>query len=342
MPLPSAATLHEQGHGDGYDRAVASVELQPHRSSVVKRARGFVRYATRSMRRRLTSRKTPVGMAANALLGEGHVILVDYPPTARAEPRYGYGRPPHPRLSELLGQGDREYEGVLEEFKGYTDDLFAIPVEGTDPGEPRWRNGYLFGLDGVSLYCFTRKYSPRRYIEIGSGNSTLFVDRARRDGEIDMEIISVDPYPRREIDAICDSVVREPIETTNLDIFDGLKSGDMVFLDGTHRVFMNSDAAVFFLDVLPELPAGVLVGIHDIHLPDDYRPDHADRHYSEQYLLASYLLGESPWIRPILPCWYVSHHPRLGSLASSLVPEPFRQARSPHGVIFWLMTQPRS
>ncbi len=204
---------------------MASVELQPHRSSAVKRARGFVRYATRSMRRRLTSRKTPAGMAANALFGEGHVILVDYPPTARAEPRYGYGRPPHPRLSELLGRGDGEYEGVLEEFKGYSDDLFAIPIEGTDPGEPRWRNGYLFGLDGVSLYCFTRKYAPRRYMEIGSGNSTLFVDRARRDGEIDMEIISVDPYPRREIDAICDSVVREPIETTNLDIFDGLQSG---------------------------------------------------------------------------------------------------------------------
>jgi hypothetical protein len=320
---------------------VASAETQPDRGSVLKRARGLMRYATRSARRRLTTRRTPAGMAANALFGEGHVLLIDYPPTALEEPRYGYGRPPHPRLAELLGRGDGEYAGVLEEFKRYSDDLLAIRVEEADPGEPRWRNGYLFGLDGVSLYCFTRKYAPRRYMEIGSGNSTLFVDRARRDGGIEMEIISLDPYPRREIDAICDTVVREPIESTSLDMFDALQSGDIVFLDGTHRVFMNSDAVVFFLDVLPELPPGVLVGIHDIHLPDDYRPDHADRHYSEQYLLASYLLAESPWIRPMLPCWYVSHHPRLGGPAASLLPEAVRQARSPHGVIFWLMTQPR-
>ena len=47
----------------------------------------------------------------------------------------------------------------------------------------------------------------------------------------------------------------------------------MVFFDGSHRTFMNSDATVFFLEVLPTLPAGTLVGIHDIYLPDDYPAD---------------------------------------------------------------------
>jgi hypothetical protein len=284
--------------------------------------------------------------------GGGHFIRLKFPPSARNEPRYGYGRPAHARLSELLARGEGEYSEVLNGFKRYRDELLAIPLDRTDPAEPHWRTPLLFGLDGVSLYSFTRERQPRRYIEIGSGNSTLFVHRARRDGAIDMEIISIDPYPRREIDAICDTVVRQPLETTDLGIFSGLAEGDIVFMDGTHRVFMNSDATVFFLDVLPELPPGVLVGIHDIHLPDDYVPEQVGFYYSEQYLLACYLLAESSWIEPVLPCWYVSHHPELAAEAQSLMPPGIFEGRPlrnhplaekyPQGVIFWLMTGRRA
>lgn len=328
-----------------YDRAIMS-DVRPG-----ARAIRISRYAGRAVGRRIADRQSVLGRAASAVSGGGYFILVDYPPTARAEPRYGYGRPSHPRLSRLLGQRDDDYRDTLNGFAAYTEDLLAIPLEKADPREPHWRNGLLFGLDGVSLYCFIRQRAPRRYVEIGSGNSTLFVDRARRDGDIDMEIVSVDPFPRREIDAICDRVVRQPLESADLGILDGLQAGDVVFLDGSHRVFMNSDATVFFLDVLPELPPGVLVGIHDIHLPDDYRPEHADRYYSEQYLLASYLLGEPRWIRPVLPCWYISHHPELGELARSLIPQQFVQNPTrggratakggSHGVIFWMLTAPR-
>jgi hypothetical protein len=299
----------------------------------------------------MVDREGLLGKAAHTILGGGHFILVDYPPSAHNHPRYGYGRPPHARLAELLGKDDGRYRAVLEELGAYRQELLAIPLEQADPSEPHWRNGLLFGIDGVTLYGMTRKQAPRRYIEIGSGNSTLFVDRARRDGNIDMEILSIDPSPRREIDAICDRVLRAPVETVDLDVFEGLEAGDVVFFDGSHRVFMNSDAAVFFLDVLPALPAGVLVGIHDIHLPDDYRPEHAKRYYSEQYLLASYLLGETRWLRPVLPCWYVSHHPQLGDLARSLVPPAFLKsptrppspppAQGSHGVICWLQTGSR-
>jgi predicted O-methyltransferase YrrM len=270
-------------------------------------------------------------------LGQSRFLRLDFPPSASPGPRYGYGRPAHRRLSALLGERDEDYRMLLRRFAEYADPLSAIPLAQTSPREPHWRNQFLFGIDGASLYCFMRERAPRRYIEVGSGNSTLFVDRARRDGRLDTEIVSIDPHPRREIDAVCDRVVRDALETTNLDIFADLEKGDMVFLDGTHRVFTNSDAVVFFLDVLPELPPGVLVGIHDIHLPDDYRPEHTNRYYAEQYLLASYLLGEPGWMRPALPCWYVSGHAELGELARSLLPMDVRS----RGVIFWLETEPR-
>jgi Methyltransferase domain len=273
----------------------------------------------------------------HAPFGEGRLLRLDFSPSSRPEPRYGYGNPPHARLAQLLGDLDDRYSGVLRGFAAYADALQAIPLAQTDTHEPHWRNGFLFGIDGASLYCFTRERRPRRYIEVGSGNSTLFVDRARRDGQLETEIISIDPRPRREIDSICDRVVREPLEKADLTVFSELGDGDIVFLDGTHRVFTNSDAVVFFLDVLPELPPGVLVGIHDVHLPDDYRPEHTNRHYSEQYLLAAYLLGEPDWIRVALPCWYVSDHPQLGVLARALVPPALRS----RGVIFWLRTEAR-
>ena len=49
---------------------------------------------------------------------------------------------------------------------------------------------------------------PRRFIEIGSGNSTKFARRAIRDHWLNTSIVSIDPFPRSEIDAICDEVVR--------------------------------------------------------------------------------------------------------------------------------------
>ncbi len=275
-----------------------------------------------------------------AILGRAHLLRLEIPgspPSAQDRPRWGYGSPSHARLSDILARGDGEYRGVLEGFAEYSDALHAIPLAQTDPREPHWLCGFLFGLDGVSLYSFIRERKPRRYMEIGSGNSTLFVDRARRDGAIDMQITSIDPRPRRDIDAICDRVIREPLEVADLGIFSELEAGDVVFMDGTHRVFMNSDAVVFFMDVLADLPPGVLVGVHDIHLPDDYRPVETKRYYSEQYLLAAYLLAEADWLRPVLPCWYISHHQALGDLSRSLAPA----AIEGRGLIFWMQTEQR-
>lgn len=266
--------------------------------------------------------------------GSRYVLPLEYPPTAAPGPRYGYGRPPHRRLEAMLAEGDGRYEEVLRGFADYADALHGIPLESSDPLAPRWRNPFLFGIDGVSLYCFTRQRRPRRYVEVGSGYSTLFVNRARRDEELDMELISIDPFPRHDIDAVCDRVVRQPLEVVDLGVFSQLQSGDIVFMDGTHLVFTNSDAVAFFMDVLPELPPGVLVGVHDIHLPDDYP---TERHYSEQFLLACMLLGEPDWLRTVLPCWYVSTRPLLAQTALGLTPE----GHDSRGVIFWSETRAR-
>jgi hypothetical protein len=265
------------------------------------------------------------------------LVLLDYPPALADTPRYGYGRPSNTALQQLIASRTETYEHTLAMFAEFSEDLARIEVDAKDPLEPSWVNGYLPGLDTAAIYCFLRERAPRLYLEIGSGNSTLVANRARRDGRLATKIISIDPDPRVEIDQVCDEVVRDSLETADLSVFRRLQRGDVLFFDGTHRVFMNSDATAFFLDVLPELPSGVLVGLHDIYLPDDYPPDVASRYYSEQYLLAAYLLGNGH-IDIVLPAAYASRAPRLNDALNGLWSRPRLRKVERYGGAFWFTT----
>lgn len=267
-------------------------------------------------------------------------ITLDYAPTARNAPRYGYDRPPHPRLAALLAAHEATYAGAVQAIARHADDLARIDVQAQDPREPSWVNGFLPGLDSAALYAFARDLAPRRYVEVGSGNSTKFVARGLRDGGARTHLTSIDPAPRAEVDELCDTVLRVPFEDADLGVFDELRAGDMLFFDGSHRVFMNADTTVFFLDVLPRLAPGVLVGVHDIRLPDDYPVDFADRWYSEQYLLACWLLGGAAGIRLRLPAAYVTRYTRLADPLNALWARPGLEGVERHGDAFWFETGP--
>lgn len=267
----------------------------------------------------------------------------EYPPAAEDVPRFGWGQPEHARLAEILGRGRQSYAELLREFLSFEEDLLRIELEPTSL-EPGWTQHppWILALDGLSLYGFTRSRAPARYVEIGSGNSTKFVARARRDGRLDTRITSMDPHPRAEIDELCDDVIRAPLESADLTVFEALRAGDMVFFDGSHRAFMNSDAVVFFLEILPSLPAGVLVGVHDILLPWDYPPQWGPRYYSEQYLLGCYLLAEGTLITPVLPCHYVGLEPSLNQILTPLWSNESMRGVDTRGFAFWLMTNDHS
>jgi hypothetical protein len=264
-------------------------------------------------------------------------IPLDYPPSAANIPRYGSdGRPDHQRLTAMLRPHEDAFGRVLDGLASFADDLVAIPRTDQGDDSPFWENGFCSGLDGVAIYGFLRSYRPAHYLEVGSGFSTMFAARARSDGALRTTITSIDPHPRAAIDQLCDAVIREPLEATDLRPFKALTAGDVVFFDGSHRVFMNSDVVTFFLDVLPELPSGVVVGIDDVLLPSDYFPDWSDRYYSEQYLLAAYLLAEAPWLRPLLPCNYVTNRPELLARLDPVWKRPEMNGLDPRGISWWL------
>ncbi len=281
----------------------------------------------------------------NELAYPQYAIMLDYP--IRPEPRYGEGKPPHSELAALLASRDVAYKEMLSQFAQFSGNLEKITeTESMNVvGEPYWDNPYFSALDAIILYSLLGSKRPSRYVEVGSGNSTKFARRAVRDLNLNTQIISIDPYPRSDVDALCDRVVRQPLEDVDLALFDELEAGDILFVDNSHRVFENSDATVFFMEVFPRLKPGVTVHIHDIFLPFDYPRVWVARHYSEQYLLAAYLLAGSNKIEVLLPLAYISQHPEIGEYVNITWGSPIFQrsfSRYRHltggyiGTSFWL------
>ena len=254
-------------------------------------------------------------------MSERFVIELDYP--VHGEPRYGWGRPAHPRLEALFDGGRERYARLLDGMLDQREALLRIDRR-RDPSRaaPGWINATFPGLDGVSLYGLIAHYRPRRYFEVGMGNSTLFARRAIDDLGLDCEVVVIDPYADNLGASVASRVIREPLESLDPAFFDALEEGDLLFVDNSHRVFMNSDVTVFFLDILPRLKSGVVVGIHDIALPWDYPPGWAPRYYSEQYLLAAYLLAGGSLFEVLLPNAYISLDAELSSRLDPLWRDP--------------------
>lgn len=265
----------------------------------------------------------------------GKVIVLDFP--FQPSPRYGYGAPPHAALQALIESGRERYAGLLAAFGRFEDGLAQIPAAATEPGRPAWQNDQFTSLDAVALYGLLGELRPQRLFEIGSGNSTAFARQAITDLGLATTLTSIDSAPRKEIDELCDRAIRTGLEEVELSLFDELERGDLVFFDGSHHALMNSDATVFFLDVLPRLPSGVLVGVHDIYLPNDYPPEWRFRYYSEQYLLATWLLAAGDRIEIVLPLAFVSGDPLLTGVIESLR-KRLPKGIEPVGTGFWFRT----
>jgi hypothetical protein len=271
-----------------------------------------------------------------SLLPRYQTLHLEYP--VEMKPRYGFGRPPHALLSSNIGHNREEYRSWLLKALSHTSHLVKIPVSPSpaDFSSPNRENGFLPGLDITMLYTIVASSSPSTYIEIGSGNSTKVVAKAKKDHQLSTSIISVDPLPRAEIDQLADVIIRQPFENADLGLFSSLKSGDIVFVDNSHRIFPNSDATVFFMEVLPLLPPGILVHVHDIYLPYDYPQEVCDRYYSEQYALAAFLMANPGRYHTIMPNFYVSEDPELCTILNPLWDHPAMAGVEKHGASYWL------
>ena len=254
------------------------------------------------------------------------------------KPRYGHGKPPHPILNKIIGDHRDEYKNYLQSFLNYKEVFHSIKKSDAEKSEnePRWNNGYLPGLDIVALYSMIALLKPKRYVEIGSGNSTMVARKAIKDHSLQTKITSIDPFPRASIDQLADEVIRQPLEDLkNHDFVEDLNENDILFIDNSHRCLPNSDVTVCFLELIPRLKKGVIVHIHDIYLPYDYPQFMCDRFYSEQYLLATLLLAAPGRYQTLMPNFYVSEDAELKKIIEPIWDHPNLNSVERHGGSFW-------
>jgi len=228
-------------------------------------------------------------------------IEIDYPPTNMR--RWGLGArregdlPGNAPIERLLAANEANigtFLSLANEACGRVLGDVQLEAGEHDPA-PRWAQTWLPASDAAALVgaiaMGVGSGGARTYLEIGSGHSTRFARHTIERLGLGTRIVSVDPEPRAEVDSLCDEVVRSPLEDVDPGVYAALGPGDVLFFDGSHRCLPNSDVTVFFLEVLPSLAPGVVVGVHDVFWPADYPQSFADRWYSEQYVLGAYLLG---------------------------------------------------
>ena len=155
-------------------------------------------------------------------------------------------------------------------------------------------------MEAQILHGFIASRRPKRVVQVGAGVSTAVILAAAERHGVDVEVTAVDPFPTElltELDAANEiTLLREPAQTVDLDVFTALGEGDLLFIDSTHTVKVGSEVNRLILEVLPRLAPGVVVHVHDITFPYDYQPDTDSGRlffWDESTLLHAFLIHNS-------------------------------------------------
>lgn len=217
--------------------------------------------------------------AIRIALQEDRLILTDYAyhPHERQLAKAASGR----QLIARFEQEAPHYTKALRGIARHIGSLSLISRDANTPLAPLWNNPWFPPFDGASLYGLIAENHPGRYIEVGSGISTRFARQAVHDLGLQTRIVSIDPHPHNSVEGLCDEIIVSRMEDMPASFWAGLSPNDMLFVDNSHRSFPASDVTVFFTEVMPALPRGMLYGLHDIFLPHDYPEVWRERYYSE-------------------------------------------------------------
>lgn len=243
------------------------------------------------------------------------------------------------RLPESLWEGPQPTPGLdlrIEQALRLLQDELQPWIAEFDP-PPTARDGVGFhvfngayeSVDAEVLYALLRHLRPRQVIELGSGASSHVIDLARRrnaadDAPFTHEIF--DPFPfGHALGPVADAVTR-PVRAEEVPVaeIERLKDGDVLFVDTTHTVKTGGDVVRIVLELLPAVPVGVHVHVHDIFLPYEYPREWVldqRRAWAEQYMLQAFL-AFNPTYEVVFPAQAVAraHPAEVGAAIPSFTP----------------------
>jgi len=166
-------------------------------------------------------------------------------------------------------------------------------------------NDYYTRLDGLVLMAMLRRERPRRIVEVGSGfSSALMLDMRPELLDAQTRFTFIEPNPGR-LNTLLSSddragvrIIETSVQHADPAVFSELQAGDFLLVDSSHVSRIGSDVNYLFFEVVPRLPAGVLIHVHDVFYPFEYPRDWAmaGRYWNEAYLLRALLMG-NPGLR---------------------------------------------
>jgi hypothetical protein len=160
------------------------------------------------------------------------------------------------RLADLADRWESD-------FASHAGDYARNQRQGFGPGYPPF--------DARTLYFMLREHKPSAYLEVGSGLSTYYATLAGRRNAEDgspLRITCIEPYPFDALKALPDiELIAGFVQDVPVSRFEQLEAGDVLFIDSSHALKIDSDVAYLFLEVLPRVKPGVFVHIHDVPFP---------------------------------------------------------------------------
>jgi Methyltransferase domain len=193
----------------------------------------------------------------------------------------------------------------LEVLERYEAEYASFPEQ---PGGPDARyhhaNPFFSLVDAAVAHSFVRDKRFSRIVEVGSGFSSRVL-RSALDLNGSGHLLCIDPSPRAPLAGIAHEHRALPVQKVPLSFFAELPPDSLLFIDSSHQAAQGSDVTFLLLSVLPILPGGVVVHVHDIFLPEDYPLAWHDWGYSEQYVLQA-LLSYSSAFSVLWPGRYVT------------------------------------
>jgi hypothetical protein len=219
------------------------------------------------------------------------------------------------RASQLIGihMNEPAQLELLHSFLRFHDEYQRFPTAPSAERDGFYIGNHLFdGVDALVAYCMVRHFQPRLIIEVGSGFSSLVLGQAAAENG-NAPLICIEPFPReflRKGFPGLRTLIEKNVQQIDLEFFSQLDPGDILFIDSSHTVKIGGDVNYLFLEVLPRLKPGVIVQVHDIFLPFEYRRDWVldeFRFWTEQYLLQAFLTFNSQF-EVLLGNYYLSHY----------------------------------
>jgi predicted O-methyltransferase YrrM len=204
---------------------------------------------------------------------------------------------PPPRTLPGIELRETEQLALLEELAAFYPEQPFPEVK--TPGRRYWfENPNYSYADALFLYAMLRHARPRRLVEIGSGFSsaaTLDVNELFLNGALACTFVEQNPSLLESLLTDADrskvTILPQRLQDVDTEVFAALEKDDVLFVDSSHVLKLDSDVNHILFRILPALAPGVLVHFHDVFFPFEYPRAWAyeGRAWNEDYALRAFL-----------------------------------------------------